>query len=324
MKTNKITVSLKKLIACLLLLIMIPVSALASYEARATSNAKMFSKTSTADAYYMLTVKKGNTVVVKDEIGEWLKITYNNKTGYVKSKYFTAKNSSTVYTTRSVSLYKTASGSAKVLDTLSANYPLKVFGKSGSYSYVETKDGTKGYVRTSYTSSSSKDPFVVSSSKKESYNKNGSTTTMPSAVKSKQTYMSKSMSNSKKIDYMIYFAQCKLGCDYSSSGNDTSTFSNAGFVRACYKTLGYSLPRSIRDIGHTGKYAYISRRNLKRGDIVCFECDSSDNNVVDHVGIYLGNGYFVHASMTADCVLVSKMSSGYYYNAFCWGRRVIG
>lgn len=325
MKNGKFGISLKKLIACLLLVIMIPVSALASFEAKSTASVKVFSKTSTASTYYLGTLSKGKTVTVKDETGEWYKITYNGKTGYAKSKYFTAVSKSTAYTAKSVSLYQKASSGSKVLDTLSANYPLTVLGKSGSYSYVQTKDGSqKGYVRTSYLSSSSKDPFAVSSSHKKSYDNNGSTTTMPSSVKSKQSYMSKGMSNSKKIDYMIYAAQSKLGCKYSSSPNDSYTFNNGSFVRACYKVLGYSLSRSVKDIGHKGKYAYIARNKLKRGDIVCFECDTADSNIVDHVGIYLGSGYFIHASNTADRVIVSKMSSGYYYKAFCWGRRVIG
>ena len=326
MKNTKISVSVKKLLACLLLLVLIPISALASYQSQAMSSAKMFSKMNTGDAYYMITVPQGNSVTVKDEIGEWLKITYNNKTGYVKSKYFSKKNGSTGYTTRTVKLYQNSTSGSKVLDTLSANYPLTLYGDVGRYTYVKTKDGSKtGYVLSSYISSSKKDPFEVSSSRKKTFNKDGSTTKISSSVKSSQSYMSASMSNRKKLEYMIYFAQSKLGCDYTkNSANDTYTFNNASFVRACYKTLGYSLKSSAKDIGHSGNYAYISRSSLKRGDIVCFECDTTDSLVVDHVGIYLGSGYFIHASNSADCVIVSKMSTGYYYNAFCWGRRVLG
>lgn len=324
MKMNWLNkLSLRKVIACILLLIMIPVSALASFTATTTASVKMYSKTSASSKYELATISKGKNVTVQSETGSWYKITYNGKTGYAQSKYFTVAKTK-VYTNRTVSVYQSASRSAKVVDTLSADYPLYATKKSGSYTYVTTLDGkSSGYVYTSYLAAKPVDRFAVSSSNKSSYNSNGSTTSMPSGVKSTQSYYGKSMSTSKKIEYMIYGAQNKLGCKYSNSANNTYTFNNASFVKTCYGWLGYSLSSKARDIGHTGKYSYISRKNLKRGDLVCFECDNYDDNVVDHVGIYLGSGYFIHASNTANRVIVSKMSSGYYYKAFCWGRRII-
>ena len=59
------------------------------------------------------------------------------------------------------------------------------------------------------------------------------------------------------------------------------------------------MPANVQTIGHKGSYAYISRKSLKRGDIVCFENDSEDSKVVDHVGIYLGKNYFIHVSPSA-------------------------
>ena len=62
---------------------------------------------------------------------------------------------------------------------------------------------------------------------------------------------------------------------------------------------------------------------LKRGDIVCFNT-ISDSDLVDHVGIYLGSGYFIHASSgtsNGKQVVVSSLSSGFYNRVFSWGRR---
>ena len=73
----------------------------------------------------------------------------------------------------------------------------------------------------------------------------------------------------------------------------------------------------------TGGNAFISRQNLLKGDIVCFDCDPADGDLVDHIGIYIGQGYFIHGSKTAGRILVSTLNSGYYKSAFCWGRRVI-
>ena len=55
--------------------------------------------------------------------------------------------------------------------------------------------------------------------------------------------------------------------------------------------------------------------------MVCFDT-VSDSDACDHTGIYLGNGYFIHASSAAKKVILSSLSSGYYKRTFSWGRRV--
>jgi len=61
--------------------------------------------------------------------------------------------------------------------------------------------------------------------------------------------------------------------------------------------------------------------DLKRGDIVCFNTNAGDNDPVDHTGIYLGSGQFIHASSAAGEVRVDTLSSGFYNDCFAWARR---
>ena len=50
----------------------------------------------------------------------------------------------------------------------------------------------------------------------------------------------------------------------------------------------------------------------------------SDSDLSDHAGIYIGNGYFIHASSGGHRVVVSSLLSGSYYNrVFSWGRRIL-
>ena len=204
------------------------------------------------------------------------------------------------------------------------DYPLYKVGVSGSYYLVEDKDGRfTGYVLKSMTSASRKNPYAVSDSAKVKYNKNSTSTTMPSAVKSSQYYLASNMAAVKFRDYMVYLAQSKLGCKYSASPNNRTTFSNHSLVKTCMGYMGYTIPAKTNGVGHTGAAPFISRKNLLKGDVVCFDCDSTNGNLVDHIGIYVGKGWFIHASGTAGCVVVSNMSSGYYYRTFCWGRRYI-
>ena len=49
----------------------------------------------------------------------------------------------------------------------------------------------------------------------------------------------------------------------------------------------------------------------------------TDNDPSDHAGIYLGGGWFIHASSGQGKVVVSNLASGYYNRVFSWGRRVL-
>ena len=75
--------------------------------------------------------------------------------------------------------------------------------------------------------------------------------------------------------------------------------------------------------GYDDTYTKISKiSELKRGDMVCFNTNDTDSDLSDHTGIYLGGGYFIHASSGAGLVIVSTLNSGYYKEAFSWGRRI--
>lgn len=318
----------KRTIACILLLIMIPACALADYAAVVTSSKmKVYSTNKVNDKYYLGYLKKNIEFTVVATSGNWARITYKGRTGYAQLKDMKKKTAATkqmAYTNQMTKVYAKASSSSKVTDTLTADYPVYIVGTSGSYYQVTNYDGKgSGYIKKACLSTTKKDIFALSSSKKGTYSSSNSSTTMPSAVKSKQSYVAASMGRTKYIEYIIYAAQSRLGCKYSTSPNNNTTFRNATFVKSCFAKLDFSVPSTVKEIGHNGKARFVSRRELKRGDIVCFDCEGGDDNIIDHVGIYLGNGYFIHASSAAGMVVVSKMNTGYYYKTFCWGRRYV-
>lgn len=325
---NQRKFSFKKALVCLLLLALVPASALADFAATVKSSSmRVYSTNSTNSVYYLGALKKGTQVTVTAVKGNWCKITYKNRKGYAQVKDLQKVSTYTKwngYTKKQAKVYTTASTSSKVVDVLTADYPLTIVGTKGSFYEVTNTNGKgHGYILKTYISKTKVNRFKIADSAKGTFSSTGSSTTMPSSVKSSQSYLAKSMSKTKYADYIIYAAQSRLGCAYSKSPNNTTTFSNPSFVRACFASLGYSVPANVQSIGHKGSYAYISRSSLKRGDIVCFENDSEDSNVVDHVGIYLGKNYFIHVSPSAKMVVVSSMASGYYNKAFCWGRRII-
>ncbi len=116
-------------------------------------------------------------------------------------------------------------------------------------------------------------------------------------------------------------AMALLGTPYRWGGNSPDGgFDCSGLVGYVFRTaLGIELPRVSRDMAHNGEE--VSRGALTAGDLVFF---SRRGNRVDHVGIYMGNGQFVHAPRTGKDVMVSELDSGYWSGKFTQGRRVVG
>lgn len=318
----------KRTIAAILLMILLPVSALADYAAVvSTDRMKVYSTNKVNDKYYLGYLRRNTEFTVVATSGSWARITYQGRTGYAQLKDMKQKTPQTkklAYTKEMTKVYQKASSSSKVIDTLTPDYPVYIVGTSGRYYQVTNYDGKgSGYVRQTSLSDTKPNFFALSDDKKGSYSSSNSSTYISSSVKSKQEYVAASMGREKYIEYIIYAAQSRIGCKYSSSPNNNTTFKNASFVKACFNTLGFDIPSTINSIGHGGNAQFVSRRELKRGDIVCFDCEGGNDDIIDHVGIYLGNGYFIHASNAAGMVVVSRMNSGYYYKNFCWGRRYV-
>lgn len=92
----------------------------------------------------------------------------------------------------------------------------------------------------------------------------------------------------------------------------------SGFVSVVYKGQGIKLPRTSREMSTHGQA--VGKSGLKPGDLVFFHTRRSSR--VNHVGIYAGNGKFIHSSSSYGGVRVDKIDSGYYSRAFAGARRV--
>jgi len=134
---------------------------------------------------------------------------------------------------------------------------------------------------------------------------------------------------------VIYVAQSKAGCKYVYGGgyyrSDANTFDCSGLVAFCFYKIGIKLKDSAYKQGYDNSYPKISKESdLRRGDVVCFNTNSGDGDLSDHTGIYLGNGYFIHASSGKSKMKVivqrftnDSISYDYYKRNFSWGRRIL-
>lgn len=118
---------------------------------------------------------------------------------------------------------------------------------------------------------------------------------------------------------IVQEAQKHLGKPYKYGAVGPNSFDCSGFVYAVHKHFGIQIPRtSLYQSQIRG--SKLSRAELSVGDMVFF--DTSLKGHVNHVGIYLGNGKFIHASSgKAFSVTISDMN-GWYKNKFRWGKHL--
>lgn len=113
-------------------------------------------------------------------------------------------------------------------------------------------------------------------------------------------------------------AKSLLGTDYQYGANGPYQYDCSGFTKHVFAMQGIHLPRVSRDQAMEGEY--VNAFQLQKGDLLFF--DSKKSRRISHVGIYLGEGKFIHASSSKDCVVISSLNSKYYKKHFKWGRRV--
>ena len=146
---------------------------------------------------------------------------------------------------------------------------------------------------------------------------------VPNGYASTTTSYHSGMSNPEKLEYAIYLAQSAMGCPYVYGATGPSKFDCSGLTCYIFKAIGVSLKRTAYNQGYDDSYEKIEGwKNLKRGDVVFFNT-ISDSDLSDHAGVYLGDGYFIHASSGAHKVVVSNLSTGFYGRVFSWGRRIL-
>ena len=241
----------------------------------------------------------GTEMTITGESGNWYKVSYGGKDGYVRKDYMTTTKPSSGGSTsqtgyikgNDVRLRSGAGTSYSILGTYNNGTPLTITGTSGDWTAV-TINGVKGYVNSAY----------VSTTKTEGGNGGGST---PSASIG---------------ETIVATAKQYMGAPYVYGGMSPSGFDCSGFVNYVYKLCGYSMSRVASSI-YNNNGTYVEKANLQIGDLVFFASNSSS---IGHVGIYIGNGQFIHSSSGAGCVVISDLSSNYYLKNYVGAKRIAG
>ena len=123
-----------------------------------------------------------------------------------------------------------------------------------------------------------------------------------------------------RVDKLISLAKSKLGDSYMSAKAGPDHFDCSGFVYYLFKTNDISIPRTSLNQSKSGKK--LTREEIKKGDILFF--DTHQRNHVNHSGVYIGDGKFIHSSSgKAYGVTISELDKGFYLDKFRWGVRKI-
>ncbi len=174
----------------------------------------------------------------------------------------------------------------QVIDGLPRGTSLQILAKSGAWYNVITENDEIGWVNSQYV-----------------------------AVQSSLT--SRSDSN---LPAIVGYSERFLGIPYVWGGNGPGVFDCSGFVKYVYHSFGFELNRVACDQAKQG--TWVGKTDLIPGDLVFFDTDGG-RNYINHVGIYKGNGMFIHASSAAGKVIISNLTKGFYSDSYITARRIL-
>jgi cell wall-associated NlpC family hydrolase len=122
---------------------------------------------------------------------------------------------------------------------------------------------------------------------------------------------------------LVVTAMNYLDLAYRRGGNSAETgFDCSGFTRHVFsRVLGLTLPRRSAEQAKEGTLAAVPKHELKPGDLVFF---NTLKRTFSHVGIYVGDGKFIHSPRSGQAVRIEDMSSPYWARRFDGARRAAG
>ena len=280
-----------------------------------------------ANSATLVYAPRNDCVVVISKSGEWYKVNYNLQVGYMHQDYLkvlTRENAELGYGEVSGSGVNLRSGPSTTYGKVavaSSGEKCYILGLNNGW-YKVIYNGSICYIRSDYLALTEA-PYenAASANSPKFFRLGKSTGVTPSAAALNGTSSNASGSAGVSVSGSAIVAEAKkyLGAPYVAGGASPSGFDCSGFVYYVLKNLGLSVSRTpaaqFVNIGTS-----VSKDNLQPGDLVFFITSSSGN--VSHVGIYVGNGQFIHAPNSRSTVSYSDLTTGYWSQHYYGAKRV--
>lgn len=259
--------------------------------------------TAGTDATILATAAKGDAVIILEDAGNnWYKVDFKSVQGYMSGEYLAISQKADVTIGygkvntdgATLNMRSAPSTDASKVTALKSGDVVKIVGVDNGW-YKVSYNGKTGYVSSDY----------MVTVKDSAGSRGDSTVAAP---------------DSSTAEQLISYAKQFLGTPYVWGGNGPNSFDCSGYTKYIFSHFGYTLNRTATDQLSNG--TAVSKSELKPGDLVFFK-NSTTSKPVSHVGIYIGNSKFIHASTNTYAVEIDDMSSGYYSRAYVYGRRVL-
>ncbi|NTV89176.1 MAG: SH3 domain-containing protein [Clostridiales bacterium] len=279
-------------------------------------NSQTVNMRSSADtsAKVVMQLSQDSKVTVVSKEGDWYKITCNDSTGWVFAKYVTLKDSVIDAGTIKGSDVNVRSGpdtEKEIITRLDNGAAVSIYEWSGDWARIKVAEDRYGWVNKDFitlrsaTASRSADSEIRTPVAAETVEKTDAVETEGATLREK----------------IVAYAKTLKGIKYRYGGTTTKGFDCSGFVQYVFKKNGITLERTSSDQGSNG--TKIKKSELLPGDLVFFDTNGG-HNAIEHVGIYIGDGNFIHASSGNSMkVTISSLSEKFYANSYMSARRYI-
>lgn len=138
------------------------------------------------------------------------------------------------------------------------------------------------------------------------------------------TYGKSSSFVSSKGDRVVTIAKSYMGrvkYKFGTRNPSKLIFDCSSFTQFVFAKVGVDLKWGTKHQKSAG--SFVSKSNLRNGDLVFFDTIGSNNKVINHVGIYIGGGQFIHATPSKNGLAINSLTSGWWSNRYVTARRVL-
>lgn len=243
------------------------------------------------DNAIIATVSEGTALIVEADTGSgWYKVNYDGESGYMSADYLSFSETMDLTAQgwvdgSDVRMRAEAGTDSEIVRVTTYGESVEILGVDGEW-YKVSAGGKTGYIRGDYVSFTEPDPSQA-----------------PAA--------------GSIGEQIVAFAEQFLGTPYVWAGSSPSGFDCSGFVSYVFKNFGYTVNRTAASMYTNG--VAVDKSELQIGDAVFF---ASSSESIGHVGIYIGDGEFIHSSSGCGYVTISGLDESYYSRMYVGARRI--